>query len=172
MSGDGVDDQGIVLDLNANYNEDVKESQLPTDDLDVVIDEPDPVDDDALENGTDETAKVDDNELDGDDRAKTPDAAVPFSAEPADKVPASQDYGSFQFTDSDTEGLGLKKPDFEIPIQKKSRKSKTSTRQSSRQKTDDSKRERDRSKTRQKETCKCQQIRDDPKLKTKACTIL
>uniref|UniRef100_A0A0N4XSU5 Ovule protein n=1 Tax=Nippostrongylus brasiliensis TaxID=27835 RepID=A0A0N4XSU5_NIPBR len=61
---------------------------------------------------------------------------------------------------------------FQIPIQKKSRKSKTSTRQSSRQKTDDSKRERDRSKTTQKEACKCQQIRDDPKLKTKACTIL
>ncbi|EYC35599.1 hypothetical protein Y032_1017g3402 [Ancylostoma ceylanicum] len=91
-------------------------------------------DEEAHENGTEETAEVDDEhdtkQFDGEEvdthDSKTPEPPVSFDNEPADKVPAEAapqpQIRNYNF-ESDTESLtGLTRPDFQMPTRKRTEK--------------------------------------------------
>ncbi|KAK5981538.1 hypothetical protein GCK32_002507 [Trichostrongylus colubriformis] len=157
---------GIVIDLNSNHEEDGKEDTRS---------------ENEHENGTEETAEmVDEKHLDENEDLKTgtPEPVVSFDSEPADRVPEPGFHttiSNYCLSDSENDSLAmLKRPDFQMPIQRKpQRKGRSSRRESDRQneQTNGSRRQH-QSKMRYKEPCKCQEIRKDPKLKTKVCIIL
>ncbi|CAJ0589590.1 unnamed protein product [Cylicocyclus nassatus] len=123
---------------------------------------------DSQENGTEETVEAVDLKFDEDDveeyGKKTPEAPVTFDAEPADKIPPGHitlpHIRRINF-DSETDN-SLQKP-FEVLQIRRVKKPK---------RTNDERTRRRSQKTTPSERCKCEQLRIDPKLKTKACAIL
>ncbi|RCN42503.1 hypothetical protein ANCCAN_11538 [Ancylostoma caninum] len=120
------------LDVNSNYNDEEKE---PLADISEVVQGED---EEGHENGTEETAEVDDEhdtkQLDSEDvnthDNKTPEPPVSFDKEPADKVPADavpQPQVRNYHLESDTDSLtGLTRPDFQMPTRKRTEKKERS----------------------------------------------
>ncbi|KAL6743044.1 hypothetical protein Aduo_016129 [Ancylostoma duodenale] len=161
------------LEVNSNYNDEEGEPLADISADELVQGE----DEEAHENGTEETAEVDDEQdtkqLDGEEvdahDNKTPEPPVSFNNEPADKVqadaapqPQVQNYN----LESDTESLtGLTRPDFQMPKRKRPEKKE-------RPKKPEDEHRHGGSRRLKKEKCKCDEIRSDLKLKTKVCSIL
>ncbi|XGW04402.1 hypothetical protein V3C99_015518, partial [Haemonchus contortus] len=159
-------ESGIVLDLSSNHEDDSKDDARS---------------EAEHENGTEETVEMDNQKsLEGDQnedvKNSTPEPQMSFENEPADKVPENilqPTIRNFYVSDSDTDGLAmLEKPVFQLSSHRKSRKKSSRKGSEQRKGQNGGSRREQESKAKYKESCKCQQIRNDPKLKTKVCTIL